>query len=144
MQRRYSNSVVRVFEIDYESVMSELEEYARKSLDKGAKAVILIGSLARGDYTAFSDADLIIVVERSEKRFVDRSLDFMDPSLSVDIEPRVYTLDEIIEMSKQGRKLIGEILEYGKLLAGEKRIIEIISENFRYKDRSVRLKRDKQ
>ena len=144
MQRRYSNSVVRVFEIDYESVMSELEEYARKSLDKGAKAVILIGSLARGDYTAFSDADLIIVVERSEKRFVDRSLDFMDPSLSVDIESRVYTLDEIIEMSKQGRKLIGEILEYGKLLAGEKRIIEIISENFRYKDRSVRLKRDKQ
>ena len=106
--------------------------------------MILIGSLARGDYTAFSDADLIIVVERSEKRFVDRSLDFMDPSLSVDVEPRVYTLDEIIEMSKQGRKLIGEILEYGKLLAGEKRIIEIISENFRYKDRSVRLKRDKQ
>ncbi len=52
---------IRLFKLDYKRVMTKLEEYARKALMKGARTVILVGSLARGDYTAFSDADVVIV-----------------------------------------------------------------------------------
>ncbi|MEM1523168.1 MAG: hypothetical protein QXY49_07350 [Thermofilaceae archaeon] len=50
--------------------------------------------------------------------------DFIDPSLPVDVEPRVYTTEEFLKMAEEGRRIIGEILAYGKLLAGDPEIIE--------------------
>lgn len=87
-------------------------------------AVILIGSLARGDYTAFSDADVVVVVERDCRRPMDRALDFLDPTLSTDLEPRVYTIDELKRMASAGSRLVREILSYGRLLAGNPSVIE--------------------
>jgi predicted nucleotidyltransferase len=64
-------------------------------LEKGAVAVILIGSLNRGDYTAFSNADIVIVVRNDyPEKFLDRVTDFIDPTLPVNVEPRVYTENE--------------------------------------------------
>jgi predicted nucleotidyltransferase len=64
-------------------------------LEKRAVAVILIGSLNRGDYTAFSDADIVIVVRNDyPEKFLDRVTDFTDPTLPIDVEPRVYTENE--------------------------------------------------
>jgi len=48
-------SEVRFSRINYEEVMRRLREYAEKAVARGALAVILIGSLARGDYTARSE-----------------------------------------------------------------------------------------
>ncbi|MEM3740693.1 MAG: nucleotidyltransferase domain-containing protein, partial [Candidatus Korarchaeum sp.] len=47
--------------MEYEGVLKRLVDYAERAVARGAKAVILVGSLARGDYTAFSDADIIII-----------------------------------------------------------------------------------
>jgi len=88
--------------------------------------VILIGSLARGDYTAFSDADVVIVHDSPPPRMLDRVAEFIDPSASIDIEPRVYALSELIEMAREGRKLVEEIVAYGKVLAGDETVIEVI------------------
>jgi len=104
--------------------MEELKSYAERSLAKGAKAVVLIGSLARGDYTAFSDADVLVLVEKSSKRPVDRIEDFIDPSLSLDLEPLVYAVDEFLEMARERRKVVLEAVKYGKLLAGDSDILE--------------------
>jgi len=52
---------LKVFKLNYERVMEKLKEYTERAVSRGAVAVILIGSLARGDYTAFSDADVIVV-----------------------------------------------------------------------------------
>ena len=125
MRRRYwSSAKVRSFKLDYERVMEELKSYAERSLAKGAKAVVLIGSLARGDYTAFSDADVLVLVEKSSKRPVDRIEDFIDPSLSLDLEPLVYAVDEFLEMAREKRKVALEAVRYGKLLAGDSGILE--------------------
>jgi len=77
------------------------------------------GALARGDYTAFSDADVLVLLERSSKRHVDRIEGFIDPSLSLDVEPVVYTVDEFLEMARERRKIVVEAVKYGKLLAGD-------------------------
>lgn len=120
------SSEIKLFEPDYEAIMRELKEYAEKTVKRGALAVILIGSLARGDYTAFSDADVIIVVEESGERPIDRIIKYLEPSASVDIEPRVYTTKEIQAMAKRGARIIKEIIEHGILLSGNKEIIEEI------------------
>ena len=129
MQKRsLSSAEIKLFKLDYNSVIEELKEYARKALEKGAYAVILIGSLARGDYTAFSDADLVIIVGQTYRKPVERIKDYIDPSLSIDIEPRVYTIDELLRMAREKRRIVREILEHGILLAGNNDILKMIKE----------------
>jgi len=82
------------------------------------------GALARGDYTAFSDADVLVLLEKPSKRHIDRIEGFIDPSLSLDLEPVVYTVDEFLEMARERRKIVVEAVRYGKLLAGDSGILE--------------------
>ncbi len=132
MPRRSSSSAeVRFFRLDLGKVMEELRRYARRCVERGARAVILIGSLARGDYTAFSDADLVIVVDDASPRYIDRVAEFLDPSLSIDIEPRVYTVKELIEMARRGARVVREVVEIGKVLAGDRSILEKLSAGLR-------------
>jgi predicted nucleotidyltransferase len=121
MHEKSSNSAgLKVFKLDYEFVLRKLREYAEKALEKDALVVFLIGSLARGDYTAFSDADVVIIVRDDyPKKLPDRISDFIDPKLPVDVEPRVYTLSEFSKMARNKERIIKEIEEYGIVLAGD-------------------------
>ena len=123
-RRSWSSAGVRFFRLDHEAVVEELRGYAQKALEKGARAVILIGSLARGDYTAFSDADIIIISDGVPERPMDRVIAFMDPTLSVDVEPRVYTTEEFLRMAGEARRIVREVVEHGILLAGDGELIE--------------------
>jgi len=133
MHIKSSSSVdVKVFKLNYEYIIKKLRDYAEKALEKDAIAVILIGSLAKGDYTAFSDADIVIVVRNDyPKKFLDRISDFIDPTLPIDIEPRVYTENEILRLAEKGARIVKEIVDYGIILAGDKNIIEKIAKNFK-------------
>jgi predicted nucleotidyltransferase len=121
MHEKSSNSAdLKVFKLDYELVFKRLKEYAERVLEKGAIVVFLIGSLARGDYTAFSDADVVIIVRDDyPKKLPDRISDFIDPTLPVDVEPRVCTLSEFSKMAQNKERIIREIEKYGIVLAGD-------------------------
>jgi predicted nucleotidyltransferase len=121
MHEKSSNSAsLKVFKLNYELVLRKLREHAERVLEKGALVVFLIGSLARGDYTAFSDADVVIIVRDDyPKKLPDRISDFIDPTLPVDVEPRVYTLSEFSKMARNKERIIKEIEEYGIVLAGD-------------------------
>ena len=88
---------------------------------------MLVGSLARSDYTAFSDADVIIIVPEglTPENPVERIKHFIDPEVSVDLQPIVYTEREFIKMAVQGRRIVREALSYGILLAGDDRILKL-------------------
>ena len=122
-RRSWSSAGVRFFELDYERVIRELREYAEGAVAREARAVILIGSLARGDYTAFSDADVLIISDRVPERPVDRIAEFLDPTLPIDLEPRVYTSEEFLRMAREGRRVVREAVEYGILLAGDEEVL---------------------
>ena len=113
-----------MFKLDYELVLSKLKEYAQRALKKGAKEVILIGSLARGNYTAFSDADVVIISDNVPQRVLDRLTIFMDSTLPIALEPRVYTTQEFLKMAEEKRKLACEVAEHGILLAGSGEVIK--------------------
>lgn len=123
-----SSLEVRFFTLNYEAVINELREYAKRAVDKGALSVILVGSLARGDYTAFSDADIIVIVGKSEERPIDRIARFMETKASIDIDVRVYTLEEIKRMIENESRIIHEIAKWGILLGGDQKIIEDIKQ----------------
>jgi len=94
-------SEIKLFRIDYDRVIEKLKEFAKRKINENNNilAIILVGSLARGDYTAFSDADLVVVVKEDDRRFLDRITEFIDPTLGIDVDPMVYTLSEIKEMA---------------------------------------------
>ena len=127
MRKKSSNSAeVKLFKLDYENVMCKLRSYAERIVKKGAVAVILIGSLARGDWTAYSDADIIVITNNLPKNPLNRIKQFIDPTLPIDVEPRAYMVEEILHMAKKRSRIIQEIIENGKLLAGDHEIIRKI------------------
>lgn len=81
----------------------------------GLKSIVLFGSMARGDYTKFSDYDLLIVVERDERRFMDRLLEYYGYSEG-SVEPFVYTKEEVMEMFEGFNPLILDALKDGVVL----------------------------
>lgn len=107
MREKSSNSAeIKLFKIDREKVLNFLRSYAKKLLDEGrAELVILIGSLAKGNYTAFSDADVLIVAENVPKIPLNRIPMYIEPRSPVDIEPRVLTKEEFYKMALEKRML---------------------------------------
>ena len=90
-------------------ITEALQEY-------GAEKGLLFGSCARGDADDFSDIDLI-VVKRTDKRFLDRLQDIIDiirPNFALDV--LVYTPEEFERMRGEGNPLITRALEEGKVI----------------------------
>lgn len=74
MQGTYS-TFAEVRFIDRERVLEDLRRVAARAraLHPEIRRVFLIGSLARGDWTAESDADLVVVVDREFSDVLERS-----------------------------------------------------------------------
>ncbi|ADC65200.1 DNA polymerase beta domain protein region [Ferroglobus placidus DSM 10642] len=84
-------------------------------------AVILFGSRARGDYKPWSDYDLLIIADFTE-RYLDRIgrlLEILD--LGINLEPHPYTLNEALEMLKKGSPTILDALSEGIILFESKK-----------------------
>lgn len=82
-------------------------------------ALILFGSLARGDYHQYSDADFCLVMAetpRSPFEGYDRVV-ACDPSGVV--QPLVYGSDQFRQMVRQANGLALEVLADGLFLAGD-------------------------
>ena len=124
MRKKLLNTVeVKLFKLNYNKVMEKLKEYGEKAVAKGARTVVLVGSLARGDYTAFSDADILIIADNIPERPIDRLKEFIDPTLPIDLDVRVYTSEEFLKMVEKGMRIVKEVVRYGIVIAGDPTII---------------------
>lgn len=88
--------------------------------DLRIEQVILFGSLARGDYTARSDADICVILRGDDPR---RSMDRIPEYLAafsgapVPVDVLVYTRAEVERMRREGRQFVRDILKQGITLA---------------------------
>jgi UTP:GlnB (protein PII) uridylyltransferase len=94
---------VRFWRLNKEEVFSKIHAWAESlSNDPNVVCVVLFGSLARGDFTASSDADLLIILRNSEKRFDERIPDFLPSGIGVGADVFPYTIDEVKRALQEG------------------------------------------
>ena len=72
--------------------------------------VVLFGSVARGDFTQESDADVLVIFERP----VDWATVYAYSQGMV--QPLVKTVDEVLAQIRQGEPFFIEVVEEGKVL----------------------------
>jgi predicted nucleotidyltransferase len=114
-----------VFKLDYRSLMERVRRYAEDLVNSGrAELVVLFGSLAEGRYLPSSDIDLLIVVREAPANPLERISAYIDPKLPLDLEPRVFTVEEFFRLARERRRFALEVLTKGVLLAGRKEVLE--------------------
>lgn len=102
--------------LDIRTVRDALKQYALRLGERPeVRCVILFGSLARGNCTGTSDADLLVVVEAASEPFLRRAVAYADPFLPVPVGLFVYTVDEVREALRSGG-LVKQALETGEVL----------------------------
>ncbi len=107
-----SSGSVKVFFADKQKVLSDLADYAAKLKQTRPDVVKvgLFGSYATDTYGPASDADLLIVLSHSDKRFMDRSPQFVPDNLTVGCDVFCYTQEEIERMTKRNNPWLKHIL----------------------------------
>jgi predicted nucleotidyltransferase len=115
-----STAEARYLKIDYDEVIRKLRDYAKSKAKahEGVKAIVLTGSLAKGNYTGCSDADILIIADNLPGQILDRYAIFAEADLPVDVEPRAYSPEEFLSMVRQGDHFAIETLEVGVSLYG--------------------------
>jgi predicted nucleotidyltransferase len=106
-----SSSSAEVNFLDRDRVLEELRRAARQARTAHPEItrVFLFGSLARGDYSASSDADLIVVVRREFEGVLDRApYQIHTPVISTDT--LVYSEAEFERLAADPASFLGRNL----------------------------------
>ncbi len=120
---------VRVWKRDTRTVLSRLQTWAeRLGKDPAILAVVLFGSMARGEATAASDADVLILLRGSAEEFGERMVRYKPIGLGVSVEAFPYTLDEAREALRDGCGVVGVALREGRVLFPQGRGLEAVVE----------------
>ncbi|GAB5602389.1 nucleotidyltransferase domain-containing protein [Thermus sp. FJN-A] len=104
--------MTRVFRFDPEARLEEVAQAARAlGAHPEVLAVVLFGSLVRGEATAFSDADLLVLLRETPLPFPERLVRYRPEGVRrVEVFP--YTLEEV----KEGLGVAPVALREGVLL----------------------------
>ncbi|GIV15202.1 MAG: hypothetical protein KatS3mg022_0637 [Armatimonadota bacterium] len=79
-------------------------------------AVVLFGSFARGDYTAASDADIMIILRESSLRFDERIPLYRPRRIGVSVDVFPYTLQEARQSLREGWSVTPVAVKEGEVL----------------------------
>lgn len=119
---------VRVFRINSEEIIAKLKEWAKGfSKNKNVVAVVLFGSLAKGEATPASDADILILLKESKLRFDERIPQFIPTGVGISVEVFPYTLEEFRSLLDNKSPLAEEVSKNGIVLYSVGNIKEFTS-----------------
>jgi predicted nucleotidyltransferase len=120
MQEISLNSV-KVLSLNRDEVIYRLKKAAKDFAEKRNEIlkVVLFGSLVKGDYTPYSDADILIIINDKAEipvKIRDRIPDYFieDAPVPVDVFP--YKEKEIRRMISEGNFFIKAAVDNGKVL----------------------------
>lgn len=109
--------MIRVFRIQREQVIERLRQWAESLRSRPeVLAVVLFGSLARGDCTAASDADVLVVLRDSPLRFHDRIPLYRPTGVGVSVDVFPYTLAEARQSFAEGWGIVPAAVAEGQTL----------------------------
>lgn len=109
--------MTRFFRLNRDEVLARLESWAQSlRACPEVVGVILFGSFARGDATAASDADVLVVLSDSPLAFEERIAHYRPTGLGVGVDVFCYTLAEIERGLRDGWGVAAPALDEGKTL----------------------------
>ena len=102
------------FRLERDRIDRALQAYVRAVADDpDVLAVVLFGSLARGEATAMSDADVLLLLARSTKSFHARIPDYLRSGVGIAMDVFPYTLDEAQQMLDDESSIVPVALREG-------------------------------
>lgn len=108
---------VRVWRVDAAAIRERLQAWAEDlGADERVLAVVLFGSLARGDATPMSDADVLVILRESALPFEERLVRYKPSGLGISVEVFLYTVDEARRALAEGFGVVRAALEEGVTL----------------------------
>lgn len=112
LQRQYLDGV-RILSVDENSLRESLKKISVriKAEHPEVNEIILFGSFSKKDYTPYSDIDIAIIVDKTDKRFIERPDDYIDYFIDIPFDTNlvVYSREEIDRMVMSGNSLAIEI-----------------------------------
>jgi len=98
---------------DKANVLRQLKDYTKriKRTHSEVERVGFFGSYANDTYGPASDVDLLIILRKSGKRFLDRIPEFLPDKLSICCDVFPYTSEEIENMKQDGNPWIRHLLK---------------------------------
>ncbi|MCC6442753.1 MAG: nucleotidyltransferase domain-containing protein [Armatimonadetes bacterium] len=112
--------MIRIFRTNRDEVITNLIRWADAlTTDPSVLCVVLFGSYARGDCTAASDADILVLLKESPVAFHHRSSLYRPERLGVSADVFVYTPGEARKSLEEGWGVVGPALREGLMLAGK-------------------------
>lgn len=108
-----SSSSVKVVFADKANVLRQLKDYAKsiKRANPEVERLGYFGSYANDTYGPASDVDLLIILRKSSKRFLDRIPDFLPDNLFICCDVFPYTSEEIDRMKQDDNIWICHVLK---------------------------------
>jgi predicted nucleotidyltransferase len=107
---------VKIVFADKDEVLRQLHRFITELKRTRPEVVMvgLFGSYATDTFGPASDVDLLIILRKSSKRFIDRIPDFIPENLSVGCDVFPYTSEEVEKMKQDGnhwiRRILGEVV----------------------------------
>jgi len=114
---------VKVFWFDKKLLTNQISEAVKRLVSErpDVKKVILFGSVAEKRATPASDVDIVIIVEDSSQRFLDRPLPFSKyfQDIGLGVELFIYTQKEIAE---EDIPFVRTAFKKGEILFGDRKL----------------------
>jgi predicted nucleotidyltransferase len=99
--------------------VAALKEVIEQGIDAGVQAVLLFGSISRGEATADSDIDLAVIAGPDWSGQV-RLEDTIRSRLGNNCDVLAFTSAEFTKLAEDGEPVVIDILRYGIALLGDK------------------------
>ena len=87
-------STVRVISPEKDKIDDFLKKYKKFLKKKNVRKAFLFGSWAKGNYSPYSDLDILIIIDSCPKKMRDRIPDFLPQNAPVGIDVFVFTSRE--------------------------------------------------
>jgi len=117
-------SISKIF-TDESRILKSLFKRIEKKIRGGISALILFGSVAEGREQPDSDIDICVVLKslskkKGIKKIVERERAIITAAYGNDLSPYYITKDNFIKKYRKKNRLIHEIAQKGKILAGNR------------------------
>jgi predicted nucleotidyltransferase len=117
------NDVLATRHAERERLIERARGYARALSERmPVRAVVLAGSVARGDFNVWSDIDVLVIADALPARLPER-LALLDADAPSGVQVVGLTPAEMRRAARRGTRLVLDATSHGILLAGDARAL---------------------